>query len=46
MTLHVMYFSDVGLLTEYVNTNSIATGDIQKIVPWNGQWYLFYWATP
>jgi hypothetical protein len=44
MTLSVLYFGDVGLLTEFVNANSISSDNIQKIVPWNGQWYLFYWA--
>jgi hypothetical protein len=44
MTLNVTPFGSCGSLVEFVNTNSIAQTNIQKIAHVDGQWYLFYWT--
>jgi hypothetical protein len=44
MSLYVRTFADVGELTTYVNDNAIAQANIQKVIPADGRWYLFWWA--
>jgi len=44
MTLHEASFSSPRELVKFVNDSIIAQEDIVTIRPWNGQWYIFYYA--
>lgn len=44
MSLFVLRFIDATAMTTYVNDETIAQADIQRIVALDGGWFLFWWA--